>query len=371
MRLLIDAHCFDYKTTEGVNTYLRGLYTSLIPMARDITFYVAAADIENARAIFGCYDNVVYIKLNSRNKLFRLLFEFAAIVKKYDIDLAHYQYISPIIHNCKSIVTLHDILFVDYPNLFPWSYRFVKGLMFKYSAKRADLLLTVSEYSRRQISKHYDIPCERIAVTPNAVDSSFYCIDYDSARDFVRARGIDKYILYVGRIEPRKNQLALLKAYCRLKLWNRGYSLVFIGRKSLAVADFEEYMSGLSDDVLRNIHLINQVTYQRLQYWYRASSLFVFASLAEGFGIPAIEAAAVGVPCICSNKTAMKDFTFFGDRLVDTADLDVLCESIEKNLRRPKAEQTEQARGAVIQKYNWNNIAKNFYNVLIDKFADQ
>ena len=143
MKLLIDAHCFDYKTSEGINTYIRGIYSELIKSAEEIDFYFIASDIAKIQCIFGSKKNVHYIQLSSKNKFYRLLFEVPAIVRKYQIDYAHFQYTTPLIKNCKTIVTLHDILFVDYPNLFPFSYRLIKGILFKLSAKRADVLLTV------------------------------------------------------------------------------------------------------------------------------------------------------------------------------------------------------------------------------------
>ena len=186
MKLLVDAHCFDYQTTEGINTYLKGLYGELVGIAPDIDFYFVAQNVGRIKALFGEAANVHYVPLTSQNKIYRLLFEIPAIVKKLGIEWAHFQYTSPLIKNCKTIVTLHDILFVDYPQMFPWRYRLVKGAMFKLSAKRADLLLTVSDYSRRQIAKHYGISAEEIVVTPNAVSADFVQVDADEAAKFVQ-----------------------------------------------------------------------------------------------------------------------------------------------------------------------------------------
>ena len=159
MKLLVDAHCFDSRTTEGINTYIKGLYSELIKIAVDIDFYFAAQNIDKLKQLFGERRNVHYIALSSKNKVYRLLFEFPIIIKKNNIDVSHYQYTSPLIKNCKNIITLHDILFMDYPRLFPLSYRLVKGFLFKISAKRTDLLLTVSDYSRRQILSNACADC--------------------------------------------------------------------------------------------------------------------------------------------------------------------------------------------------------------------
>jgi glycosyltransferase involved in cell wall biosynthesis len=364
MKLLVDAHCFDYKTTEGVNTYLKGLYSELIKFTSDIEFYFVAYNVEKIKQIFGEATNTHYIKLNSRNKIYRLLFEFPAIIKKYRIDIAHYQYVSPIIKNCKTIITLHDILFVDFPQYFPLSYRLKKNLLFRQSAKRANLLLTVSRYSKKQISFHYKIPSIKIYVTPNAVSRDFWNINKNEANNFIKKQGIGKYILYISRIEPRKNQIELLRAYFELKLWEENYDLVFIGRKSLSFAEFDNYYKSLPKEVKVRIHIINQATYQELKYWYRCTSLFVYPALAEGFGIPPIEAGACGVPCICSNKTAMGDFTFFGDNLIDISNIELLKETIKRNLTNDTKVNNTAVSQEIFKQYNWNQIARNFYTLI-------
>lgn len=367
MKLLVDAHCFDYKTSEGITTYLRGMYTELVSIAPEIEFYFVARDIDNIRRLFGVRPNVHYVALESDNRIYRLLFEIPALVKKYGIDYAHFQYTSPLIKNCKTIVTLHDILFLDYPHYFPFLYRLTKGVLFRVSAKRADLLLTVSDYSKSRIAKHYHLKPDEIVVTPNAVSDSFTSTDTEEARQFVGAKGVGQYILYVSRIEPRKNHIRLLKEYLRLKLWEKGYDLVFIGKQSIPVPDFEEQMKALPEEAKSHIHLFNQVAYEELLYWYKAASLFIYPSLAEGFGIPPLEAAIAEVPCICSDKTAMSEYDFFGENLIDVEDEARLDRLIMQNLESPQQCHVEAIRAKILAKYDWRVSARTLYRCLILK----
>lgn len=367
MRLLIDAHCFDYKTTEGINTYIKGLYSALILLESDIEFYFAAADTENVKSIFGERSNVHYIRLSSSGGMKRLFVEFPKMIDSYKIDVAHFQYTAPIVKRCKTIVTLHDILFVDYPEYFPASYRMLRGPLFYLSAKRADLLLTVSDYSRQQISKHYKIDLDRIVVTPNAVSDEFYQLDLAKSSEFVKSQGVERYILYVSRFEPRKNHLALVKAYAELELWQRGIDLVFIGKTAIPTAELDSYLSTLPDVVRNRIHIINQVGFDELLYWYKSASLFVYPSLAEGFGIPPVEAAAMGVPCVCSDKTSMGDFRFFGDDLIDIDSSEVLKNRIMYHVNHSvDIENTSRIVEDIKLKYNWSSIAKSLLTQIND-----
>lgn len=367
MKLLVDCHCFDYKTTEGINTYIKGLYCEFVKIAQDVDFYFLAQNVDNIRALFGEASNIHYISLKSQNKVYRLLFEIPTIIKQYKIDLAHFQYTAPLIKNCKTIVTLHDILFEDYPEMFPLSYRLVKGILFKWSAKRADLLLTVSEYSRKQIAGHYGLAWSDIFVTPNAVSDDFYQIDKKVAEDFVHSQGIDKYILYVSRVEPRKNQIAVLNAYLDLALYEKGYDLVFIGRKTISSSLFENRLAELKPEVLKRIHLLNQVDYNDLKFWYKGASLFVYPALAEGFGIPPIEAGAAEIPCVCSNRTAMGDFSFFGENLVDPLDVESLNERIDKNLKFSDKMDLRRISDQIAKTYNWKTVASDLYSYMRSK----
>lgn len=364
MKLLVDVHCFDYSTSEGINTYLKGLYCALTKIATDIDFYFAAHEVDKVRQIFGRSSNVHYVLLTEAGRVKRLLTEFPAIIRRHGIDAAHYQYTSPLIKNCFTIITLHDILFKDYPGMFPLSYRLSKDLLFKVSARRADMLLTVSEYSRDRIAHHYGIPKENIHVTTNAVSEDFFDIDWDAAVKFTHSKGVDKYLLYVSRIEPRKNQIALLRAYNELKLSEKGYDLVFIGRKTIVSSEFDNYLNSMDETVRSHVHVYNQVNYEELKFWYRAASLFVYPALAEGFGIPPIEAGAAGVPCVCSNRTAMGDFTFFGSNLIDVTDGELLKQAILSNINGSDETELKATQKAIKNKYSWDAIAVEYYKQL-------
>lgn len=368
MKLLVDAHCFDYSTSEGINTYVQGLYSALVKKATDIDFFFVGRDLEKLKKIFGEAPNINYIPLISKNKIYRLFFEFPHIIKKNRIDMAHFQYISPLIKNCRTIVTLHDILFKDFPSMFPLGYRLSKNILFKLSAKRADLLLTVSEYSRGRIAYHYGLPKDKIVVTPNAVADDFANVDKKTAKRFTASKGINKYILYVSRIEPRKNQVDLLRAYIDLHLAEKGYHLVFIGRKTIEVPELERLMDSIDNKGKKYIHFINQVSYEELKMWYSAASLFVYPALAEGFGIPPIEAGVSEIPCICNNQTAMEDFTFFGDNLLDVKDFVLLKKKIIENLENQP--DVKQIKKAITSKYNWKEVAKKLYKRLSDYKID-
>ncbi len=130
LKIFIDCHIFD-DGFQGTTTYLKGMYGVLI---KDKTkqFYLAAVDVERLKTIFGTAENVHYVRYKSHGKFYRLLIDIPGIIKRNEIDYAHFQYITPPFKYCKYINTIHDLLFLDYPHYFRshtgWSKAFFLGI---------------------------------------------------------------------------------------------------------------------------------------------------------------------------------------------------------------------------------------------------
>jgi glycosyltransferase involved in cell wall biosynthesis len=355
MRLLVDCHVFDGKY-QGTRTYLEGLYRCLT-QHKDITFYFAAHNLQNLKRVFGEGENISYVQLKHTGSLGRLMFDFPKIMKENDIDYAHFQYITPFRKSCKEIDTIHDLLFMDYPQYFSMSYRLKNTFFFKQSAKRADIVLSVSEYSRERINHWFDIPKADIHITENAVLPISNNIDIP---DVKKKYGLDKYILTVSRIEPRKNHLMLLEAFVEMKLYDKGYKLVMIGTADLKYTSFQTYYNGLVDNIKSSI-MIKSVSFPDLVGLYQNASLFVFPSLAEGFGIPPLEAIEYGCPVLCSNATAMKEFGLPQDMTFNPNDKEELESKMKRMLEKP----IRFDKADIERKFNWKHSADTLYNVLV------
>jgi glycosyltransferase involved in cell wall biosynthesis len=362
-RLFVDAHCFD-KEHQGAATFIKGIY-SLLQHKNDLTIYLAAYDIDNLKKHFPGSCNIEFLKYRSRNTLSRLLFDIPALIRKHKIEYAHFQYLVPPIKNCRQILTLHDLLFCEYPNEFPRAYRIKRKFLFKRSALDADIVTTVSEYSQQTIRDHFNIA--GVSVITNGVDPSFFePYDKDEAKNKIRSKyGIDKFLLYVSRIEPRKNHEMLLRAYLQLKLYEQGYHLVLLGHRSIKAAAFDELLLALEPAIRKFIVLKPDIDTDELLKFYRAADLFVYPSKAEGFGIPPLEAAAARVPVICSNATAMKGYSFFGEDHIDATDLSKLKERVWNGIQNKKQSDTlATLSNKVAAAYSWEPPAEKFYHLI-------
>lgn len=364
MRILVDAHVLD-EAYQGTRTYIKGLYCELIKLMPKTSFFFVSYNLENLRSEIGYHPNVQFLQIK-RGKFLRLFFEIPFIIWKYKIDYAHFQYISPPFKNCNHIVTTHDILFKDYKELFPLKYRVLKDFLFRISAIRADVLFTVSQYSRQRISTHYKIPIGRIGLTPNGVSHEFFTTGAVEDKMKISSRyNLQKFILYVSRIEPRKNHLLLLRAFSELRLWEKNYKLVFIGKKDFSYGDIDMFLEKCSEECRRSTLLLQNIENSELLIFYKNASLFVYPSLAEGFGIPPIEAISAGTTTLCSNTTAMSDFTFLNSDLFNPYDIHELKAKIQYKLSHPNdSDRITKLKQAVAEKYSWNRSAKSYISFL-------
>jgi glycosyltransferase involved in cell wall biosynthesis len=346
LRIFVDCHVFD-GSFQGTTTYIKGIYKELVKDS-SIQFYLGANDISHVRQVFGDQPNIKYLTYARKNKFYRLLWDIPRLLKRHKIDIAHFQYIVPPVKPCIYITTIHDVLFLDYPHLFPATYKLRNNFLFKWSARRADVVLTVSSYSQERIRAHFGI--DDVFVTPNAVDPLFFepFSKKELQERVLQKFGLGQYWLYVSRWEPRKNHHAILKVFID-NGWFTDYHLVFVGDKAIDNADFDNLYKSLTDAQRARVVMLSKVSFPDLVLLTRAASLAVYPSIAEGFGIPPLEAAAAGVPVSCSGSSAMSDFTFFGQHLFDPASVHDMQRAISLIMEEPARDLGESIRS----KYDW------------------
>jgi len=361
IRILVDAHVIDH-SFQGTATYIIGLYNALVKYD-DIEITLCAFDVEKLMIHFSD-ERFKFIKLTTESKIKRLAIELPAIIKRERFDLAHFQYIAPLVKDCKFINTIHDLLFLEHKQYFSWSYRFKNMLLFKLSALRSDLILTVSNYSKDQIVKLFNIKADNIFVTPNAISLN------PKREIFKPILASKKYILYVSRFEPRKNHIAVLRAYINLNLSKQGYDLVFVGSKKEPIEEYaySNLVNAIPTNISDRVKFYEFLSYEELNYLYANASCFVFPSLAEGFGIPPIEAAINNCKVLSSNSTAMADFDFFKYKFDPNSQTD-----LEENLLAVLADNKypfDSIRKSVESRFNWNTIAANYYKILTRNYEN-
>lgn len=296
-RILIDGHVLDDKP-QGSSAYIAGLYR-------------AVAETGGAHLCIACHDEssltrwrldqsgIDWIPLNSSNKYQRLAVEMAQLQSRLSPDFSHFQYITPLIKKSRWINTLHDLLFLDHPEHFPLRYRVQNQALFRLSARRSDVILTVSQYSRDAIHRHFRIPLERIHVTPNAPDSFA-----DAPVTPVAGLTPRRFLVFVSRFEPRKNQHALVQAFHDLAGdLDKDFRLVLVGYKALAYPALDAALEQAGE----RVQVLSNLSHSQLTWLYRHAAGSIYPSKAEGFGMPVIEAVAAGGMSYSADNTSMSE----------------------------------------------------------------
>ena len=296
--------------------------------------------------------------------MLRLLILIPYLIKKHKIDYAHFQYRVPPIKFCKYIVTIHDVLFLDFPDYFSLMYRFESFITFKFSAKISDLIFTVSEYSKNRIETHLGV--KNVVVHPNGVQDVFF-EPYDKEsiqKEIEQIYHIQDYILFISRWEPRKNHLLLLKTFVEKELFKH-CNLVFIGDNKNVETKYMSYYNTLPLEIKQKINTLNNVPFKELLLLIRGAKLSVYPSSAEGFGIPPLETIAAKIPTICAKETAMTDFHFLEENLISLKNEVVFQEKVFQAINNPEQEVSLLKKANFVKtNYNWNITTKVFLSYI-------
>jgi glycosyltransferase involved in cell wall biosynthesis len=367
IKIFVDAHSFDTEF-QGTQTFIEGLYTALLQDHPELDIFFGVNAIERIQKAFPFLDpSKILLYKKRRFSFLRYLIDIPRLIKKHSFDFAHFQYLAPCtIAPCKYIVTVHDILFNDFPEEFSWMYRLKRNFLFKRSLQKATIKTTVSNYSRSRIAALYLISQEQLYIIPNGVNAiANNSNKEDSCKQIKEKYGIENFILTVSRIEPRKNHLLLLNKFLAAELYKQNISLVFIGKNSIKDSALENRIASLTKEQKKYFYRIEQVDKEDLQLFYRSCKFFVYPSKAEGFGIPPLEAAANKAMVLCSNATAMSDFTFLEPGMFDPKNESEFTNKFKTMaaLSEPPVT-TEKIADIVIEKYSWHKSAATFHQLI-------
>jgi glycosyltransferase involved in cell wall biosynthesis len=369
IKIFVDGHCFDTEY-QGTQTFLRGLYDHLIVNYPQLDIYIGAFYPEKIEKAFPYLGSEKILKYKYHNSL-RLLYDIPELIRVQGFEFAHFQNIAPIHKSvCKYIVTLHDILFEDYKDQFPLIYRKSRNFLFRRSFRNAFLKTTVSYYSQQRIACHYSINENDIHILPNAVSTTVYFKNKIEAKKYLEVKyDLGEYILYVSRIEPRKNHSLIIKAWKELDLPDKNIHLVFIGRESIQSAQLAAELRALLPEQINKVHFFDQVSEEELEAFYKACKLFVYPSKAEGFGIPPLEAALYLNPVLCSSSTSMINYDFFHPNFFDPGNYIEFKQKMKDLLYDiPKEEQLKHIAKRIKENYSWEMTAQIFYQLITDKY---
>jgi glycosyltransferase involved in cell wall biosynthesis len=321
LKILVDGHVLDGKH-QGTSSYISGLY-SAVAKKGECELYIATEKESSMQKYFNDSPNINWVPLKACGKFSRLSIEFDRISKAVKPNYSHFQYITPLIKREKWINTIHDILFLDFPQEFPLKYRLQNHALFRLSALRSDVLTTVSNYSKERISHHFKIAKDKIVVTPNAVDD----ISKVQGKAITNLIG-QNFFIFVSRLEPRKNQHLLIDAFIQAKLAPET-KLILVGAPALEYKELTDRLANSSISS-RVIHL-QGLTQGELVWLYQNARASVYPSKCEGFGIPPLEAVVLGTQSYCADNTALSELSPYLDGMFDADNISEIVSVLENS----------------------------------------
>ncbi|MHB1317886.1 MAG: glycosyltransferase family 4 protein [Anaerolineae bacterium] len=287
-------------------------------------------------------------------------------LRRDHVDLAHAPvYVGPLIHRCPIVVTIHDLTFFRFPELFPAGNRRYLQRMTRATATRASRVIVDSASTQDDVMELLDIPSERIAVIyPGVSLSSTDRPNPEKTRSF-RARLMleNDYVLFVGTLEPRKNIALLLDAWAMLASHHGLHpTLVIVGGKGWFYEQLDARVRalGLTDSV----RFAGYVPDEELASWYAAATLFVFPSLYEGFGFTPLEAMACGVPVVTSNRSSLPEVVGNAGIALPPDDPTAWADTIAMLLSSPeKRSEMVEAGYRQAASFSWDDTARKTADV--------
>jgi glycosyltransferase involved in cell wall biosynthesis len=280
-------------------------------------------------------------------------------VRAGDVFHATDHLLPPFKHS-RTVFTIHDLIYLFYPQYHLPLNRWFLTLMLPRFLRRADAVIAVSEHTRRDVMKHMRIPEEKITVIYEGANPAYRPLNDPAAVAAVRARyGVpERYILFFGTIEPRKNLAALLGAYHALLAQPGEWpALVIAGRKGWLYEPVFARVQALG--LAERVRFTDWVAEADAPALMNGAELFVYPSLYEGFGLPPLEAMACGVPVVASSASSIPEIVGDAGLLVPPTDEAALMEAMQAALTDPALRTHMRARGlARAKQFTWEAAAR-------------
>lgn len=289
------------------------------------------------------------------------------------IDLFHSPdfVLPPVLPKVPTLLTVHDLSFLHYPNTFPESLVSYLNRVVPWSIQRATHILADSEATKRDLITLWQVPAEKVTVLLSGVNRSFQKVTDEARLQPVRQKyeiGNAPYLLSVGTIQPRKNYQLLIRAFKNVAE-RFPHNLIISGGKGWL---FDEMMAEIDAQGLQGrVRFIGFVDDEDLAALYSGADLFVFPSLYEGFGLPLLEAMACGVPVVSSNASSLpevgRNTAVYLSPHEPLSWTQKMIELLEDDAERARLSELGLAH---IEQFSWQKTAVNLLNIYKKVFQE-
>jgi glycosyltransferase involved in cell wall biosynthesis len=359
MHIGLNAHLLSGRAgyrTAGIHGYIDGLLRYLpaaVPNDWHLTAFVGAAYTTQLDCL-----TVRRFRFDTESPLKRILWEQA--IQPFELnglELYHaLAFVTPLILNVPSVVTIYDLSFVHYPERLPSSRRLYLRLLTSLTCRRARRVIAISHSTARDLVETLHLPSDKIDVAaPGYNPSVFRPLTASQTASFRHSKNLpDRFWLFIGTLEPRKNLLVLLDAYAALKTRP---PLIIGGGKGW---DYEPIFEAVRRHKLeQSVQFVGFIPSEELPIWYNCAEAFLYPSVFEGFGLPVLEAMACGTPVIVSEASSLPEVVGEAGLCIAPHDVDGWTAALRRVWEDAAWRKAARERGLIeAARYPWSQTAQ-------------
>jgi len=282
------------------------------------------------------------------------------------VDIFHAtDHLVPKYANFPVVATLMDAIPLAHPEWIRTRFAGLKTWLWRQTAQWADHVVTISEHSKDELSRHFGIAPEKISVIPLGVDERYF-ERFDASRklEVLTRLGLpERFFLFVGTLQPRKNIERVLDAHAALPLrMQNEIPMVIVGRDGWGA---EGLVARLRDETTRGrVYWLNYLSDADVRALMQSAQALVFASLHEGFGLPVVEAFASGLPVIASNTTAIPEVALDAALLINPLDVGEISDAMRQVVALPGLAEKLSAAGELrARELSWSACAEKTLDI--------
>ena len=314
----------------GIGTYIRCLVEGLARVDEDHEYVIFISDPDDAN--WDLPPNFEFVVDRSPGYSVRELITLSWKLYRHKVDLFHAtHYVLPALIPSRSVVTIHDVIHLLYPNFLPnrlalvYAHRMIRRSLF-----RSDQVISVSRNTKNDLMEYFEVESWKLEVVHNGVDEVYRQeLSDEEKRRWRRTLELpERYLLFVGNPQKaHKNLDRVVQAYAKARAEHDfDGPLVCVGARE--GSDFKLQQRAQQLGIGEHLRLLGHVASEALPAIYQCSTLFLYPTLYEGFGLPVVEAMASGVPVITSNTSALREIAEGYAHLVSPLDIDEIAAAI-------------------------------------------
>ncbi len=375
MKIRLEVSSVASKYRSGVAQYTR-LLADALSDTKGITTYVHYFDFLNRQPSPELLNTptksesnkLVPLKVYAKAQSFNIAPPFDPHLSKVDLTIFPNFATWPSVKSKLTATTVHDLTYLYYPDVVEEKNLAHLKRVVPRSMKKADFIITVSESVKSELVKEFNLPSEKCIVTPIPPDDTFFVTHTKKEIEVVKKKynikADQKYIYFIGNLEPRKNLKTLVETYQLLPKATRAeYALILAGGKGWKTKSTQAAIDAAvaAGENIQHLGFIDQADSPAL---FQGASLFVMPSLYEGFGMPILEAMAGGTPVVASSIPVLKEVGEQYASYADPLNPQSFADAIEKVLKAPKPNKEDLQKN--VSRYSWNDNVQKIINKVKD-----